>query len=210
MSVQAMIMAGGEGVRLRPLTVYLPKQAYRTLTVSVKTGNVTIAQALTFDSVSVANVTGSTDCAADVKGSLSISAVTGNITLQNLSAGSAKLSTTTGNVKTNSVRLRGGVDITTTTGNVKLTDTVAEGGMTVSTTTGNVRFDGCDAAQIDVEATTGNVEGTLLTEKLFRAESVTGKVRVPQSTSGGLCTIRTRTGNIRIAIQTEQRDAALD
>ena len=47
---------------------------------------------------------------------------------------------------------------------------------------------------------TGNVTGSLLTEKIFLTETGTGRVEVPQTATGGKCQIRTGTGDIRIKI----------
>ena len=57
-----------------------------------------------------------------------------------------------------------------------------------------------DADSIKVKVSTGNVTGTLTSDKIFNYSTGTGKVELPSSTSGGLCEITTSTGDIRIEI----------
>ena len=47
---------------------------------------------------------------------------------------------------------------------------------------------------------TGKVVGSLLSEKVFIAETSTGKVSVPKTTTGGKCEITTSTGDIKIEV----------
>ena len=63
-----------------------------------------------------------------------------------------------------------------------------------------MRFDGCDAAEITVKTGTGDVTGTLLSDKVFLTETGTGRIDVPKSTVGGRCEINTDTGDIKIDI----------
>ena len=46
----------------------------------------------------------------------------------------------------------------------------------------------------------GNVTGTLLTDKIFLAQSDTGRVDLPKTVGGGKCEITTDTGNIEISV----------
>ena len=66
--------------------------------------------------------------------------------------------------------------------------------------TGRIELLGFDAEEIFIETDTGDVFGTLLTEKVFIAESDTGDVSVPKTASGGRCEIISDTGNIEIEI----------
>ena len=76
-----------------------------------------------------------------------------------------------------------------------------EGRLWIGRSTGDVRFEECDAAEIFVRTDTGDIKGSLLTDKMFFAEADTGSVRVPKTTSGGRCEITTSTGDIRITIE---------
>ena len=85
-----------------------------------------------------------------------------------------------------------------TTGKLTFTDTVAAGQLKAETSTGDIMLTNCDAATLDLESSTGAITATLLTEKVVFAESGTGKIKVPKSTTGGACTIETSTGNITV------------
>ena len=61
-------------------------------------------------------------------------------------------------------------------------------------------FKNCDAAELFVESDTGDVKGSLLTDKVFITESDTGRVNVPKTVTGGKCEIITNTGDIEIVI----------
>jgi len=71
----------------------------------------------------------------------------------------------------------------------------------IERSTGDVKFDGCDAAEVFVKTDTGDVTGTLLSEKVFIVETDTGKVDVPKTVNGGRCEITTDTGDINISIK---------
>ena len=58
-----------------------------------------------------------------------------------------------------------------------------------------------DAAELEISTDTGDVKGSLLTEKVFITRSDTGRIRVPETVTGGKCKITTDTGNIEIEIQ---------
>ncbi len=88
------------------------------------------------------------------------------------------------------------------TGTIFLKNVVAEGRFSIENGTGNVKFEKSDAAQISVKTSTGDVTGTLLSEKVFITETSTGNVRVPKTITGGKCAITTSTGNIEINITT--------
>ena len=66
--------------------------------------------------------------------------------------------------------------------------------------TGDVTFTDADASEITVQTDTGDVSGSLLTEKVFITETDTGKVSVPNTVTGGRCKITTDTGDIRITV----------
>lgn len=95
----------------------------------------------------------------------------------------------TGNVK-HKGKSSGNVEINSKTGD-----------MEIERSTGDIVFENSDASIITAKTSTGNIKGTLLNDKAFKAESSTGNVNVPDSIEGEFCELKTSTGNIDIAIK---------
>lgn len=202
------------------VTVYLPDAAYDTLTIRERTGDVEIPKDFRFESMDVLTTTGDVRNHASAAGIMSIETNTGDIHVENVFADTLALSASTGSIRVSGVDCKGDVRITVSTGKTGITDTRCENLMSVGSTgkislknviasetfsietsTGHVRLDGCDAADIFIGTDTGDVTGTLLSEKVFLAETGTGSLDVPQSITGGRCRITTDTGDIKLAIQ---------
>ena len=160
------------------ITITIPKGEYGALTVKNTTGDVEIPQGFTF-------------AGAD------ISVTTGDITLASSTTGDITCKNTTGDTVLNGVRCAN-LTSTGTTGDLDMENVIATGDMNLKRGTGDVEFEACDAAELYIKVTTGDVEGTLLSGKIFQAKSTTGKVEVPQTTSGGICDVKATTGSIRI------------
>ena len=75
------------------------------------------------------------------------------------------------------------------------------GSIDIERTTGDIKFNGCDASELVIVTDTGNVKGTLLSDKVFIAKTDTGSIKVPETVSGGKCKITTDTGDIKIEIK---------
>jgi DUF4097 and DUF4098 domain-containing protein YvlB len=88
-----------------------------------------------------------------------------------------------------------------TTGDIALLNLSAEESISIERDTGDVKFYECDAGEIFVKTSTGDVTGNLLSEKTFVTDSNTGKITVPKNTVGGKCEIFTDTGDIKINIK---------
>ena len=86
------------------------------------------------------------------------------------------------------------------TGDVSLKNVVCSDKLSIKRSTGDVKLDGCDAAEISITTDTGDVRGTLLSDKVFIAQTDTGRVDVPKTTSGGKCEITTSTGSIKMEV----------
>ena len=67
---------------------------------------------------------------------------------------------------------------------------------------GNITLEKSDAGELTLKASSGNITGSVLTEKIFLAESSSGRINVPKSVSGGRCEITTGSGNIDLRIST--------
>ncbi len=172
-----------------------------------------------------AEIRGSTGNAAlkniSVGGALDIATSTGKIVADTLTAESLSINGGTSKIALSDVTVKTSADIKNSTGDVSVTgmaadslaiklstgdillkDCVLKSKIQVNTSTGNIVFDSSDAPDISVHTDTGSVTGTLLTGKIFDAESDTGSITVPEdSTEGGRCEITTDTGRISISIK---------
>jgi len=201
------------------ITVYLPKTEYKSLIFKGNTGDAHISGEFTFEEISVGSSTGDVTCFASVTGEAHVFTDTGDITVRSMLAGALELSTSTGKITLSDVSCAGDVSTSVSTGDVDVANVVCEsftssgstgdvwmenviasGKMSVTRSTGEVEFEGCDAAEICLKTTTGSIEGSLLTEKIFVARSSTGDVEVPYTATGGLCEITTSTGDIEIDV----------
>ena len=210
----------GFGFRSPTVTVYLPKAAYGSLVIRESTGDITLPEGLTFDSVDLDLSTGQVDSHASAAGLMRIKTSTGDIRLRDLSAGELDLTVTTGQVDVRAVSCRGAVGVSVSTGEAKLTDiscrrvvsagstgdtamenVIATERISVERSTGNVRLAGCDAGELEITTDTGDVTGSLLSDKVFIAHSDTGRVDVPETATGGKCKITTDTGDIRMTVE---------
>lgn len=199
------------------ITVYLPKTEYNALRVHESTGNVKIPKNFSFESADIYLSTGNADFSALVFSSAKIKTSTGDINVKDTSSGSLSLSVTTGKAAVSGVTCKEDITVGVTTGKVNLTDVscrsvisngstgdislnnvIASEKFSIKRSTGNVKFDGCDAAELYVKTGTGNVTGSLLTDKVFITDTGTGSINVPKTADGGRCEIKTGTGNIKI------------
>jgi len=201
------------------ITVYLPESRYGHLRVEGTTGDVSVPDSFSFDTVNISVTTGDVTHAANTAGKLQISTNTGFIRVRNITADSVNLSVSTGSVFLTTVTCPGDMNLRTGTGKTVLNGVTAKNLTSVGSTgdlilqrvtaaekfslkrnTGDIQLDGCDAAEIFAETSTGDVTGTLLSEKVFITHTDTGRVDVPKTVSGGRCEITTDTGDIRIQI----------
>ena len=183
------------------VTVYLPRDTYGKLSVKLSTGDISVGKYFNFTDVD-----------------LSVS--TGDVRLQDLTAETVAVGTSTGDVSADHINIQGEFSVKINTGKTDVTDTVCGafssegntgdldlknltviGKMSIKRTTGDVSFDKCDAAEMLVTTSTGNVKGSLRSDKVFLAQSRTGRVDVPHSTDGGRCEITTSTGDIRLTVE---------
>ena len=201
------------------LTVYLPKSEYGNLFIEERTGDIEIPKDFFFESLDITVSTGDVKCDASASGDIWIQASTGDIEVRELSARTLSLSVSTGRVTASGVRCEGEVRLTVSTGKSYLTDVsckhlissgntgdlflknvIAAEAFSIERSTGDVRFDACDAAEITVTTDTGDVTGTLRSEKSFVTRTDTGRIDVPDTPGGGKCKITTDTGNIKISV----------
>ncbi len=202
------------------ITVSLPQAEYAALSVKAATGDVEIPKELRFSDIDISITTGDVVSLASATNAVKIKTTTGSIHAEGEHAGSLSLSTTTGGITAKGFLCEGDVAISVGSGKLELTDischalacegttgdhalknVVATQKLFIKATTGDVRFDACDAAEIVVQVSTGDITGTLLSEKIFLPKSTTGNIDVPKTTTGGRCEITTTTGDIHLEIQ---------
>ena len=201
------------------ITVYLPQSEYGTLCITASTGDVEIPEGFHFESMDVATSTGDIKNLSSAAAGVTIKASTGNIHIESISAGMLDLSVTTGKVTVTDVVCQNDITVRVTTGKTNLANiqcknvlssgntgdlsaknVIAAERLSIHRSTGDVMFDSCDASEIFVETDTGDVTGSFLTDKVFIAQTDTGRVDVPKTTVGGKCEIQTNTGDIKITI----------
>jgi DUF4097 and DUF4098 domain-containing protein YvlB len=148
-----------------------------------------------------------------------ITTETGAIRVENVRAAVLSLSVSTGDVTVTDTAVSGPVTVKVSTGKTTLTNlscrslysdgstgkltlenTFVRDKISIKRSTGDVLFSGCDATEIYVRTTTGSVRGSLASPKDFDAHSDTGRVRVPDTTTGGRCEIKADTGDIHITL----------
>lgn len=201
------------------ITIYLPKSEYGSLSAYGKVGDVKLPHEFALDSVDISLSTGCVDLNASVLGAVKIKTNTGYICVEDTAVGSLELTVSTGKVTVSDVVLDGDITVgvstgkaelndircksvvsSGSTGDIALKDVVAAEKISINRSTGDIRFTNCDAAEIFAETSTGDITGNFLTDKAFNAKTSTGKINVPNTSSGGKCEIKTGTGNIEIKI----------
>ena len=201
------------------VTISLPKSEYKKLTITETTGAIQLSESFTFETVDVSFTTGEVMLLANTTDFASIRATTGSVHVQDVSVGNLEVSVRTGKVLVSNVTCSGKIGIKVSTGDAQIHDTtcrslLSDGStgdislanvliqdeLTLTRSTGDIRLKDSDAATISIETSTGDVIGSLLSGKSFLANTDTGSVRVPASTSGGSCEISTNTGDIDITV----------
>ena len=209
----------GINFRSPTITVYLPKTVYMAFSLRGDTGAVTVPKDFEFERVDLSSKTGDIAFSACASGLVKIQTNTGDIRVTNASVGALDLTVSTGAITATDIRCQGDMNVKVSagktkltdvtcrnltsqgsTGNVSLTRVIAEETFSIQRSTGDVTFDGADAAEILVSTDTGDVKGSLLTEKIFTVQTDTGRVNVPQTAIGGKCNITTDTGDIKIQV----------
>lgn len=208
----------GINFRAPKIAVSLPDTLYTELFIKESTGDIEIPNAFKFIRADISLSTGDIEFFANAE-HIKIKTSTGNICVENITAKDLELSASTGHITVSNVNCDGDVNISVSTGKTKLTNincknltsTASTGDLylnnvialekfSVKRDTGNVRIDSSDGGEIFIETDTGDVTGSLLTEKVFITNTDTGNINVPKTVKGGKCEITTDTGDIKISI----------
>ena len=201
------------------LTVYLPLDTELSLKITEDTGDITISEYLSFENIDIKTSTGNIENHASASGETSIKVSTGDITLKDISTGKISLSATTGKINISNVTCSGDVKVKVnsgdsnisvltcktfptdgSTGDITLKNTIAEETCSITRSTGDVILKQSDASEFTIKTSTGDIYGTILSNKIFKADTDSGSVNVPNSAEGGKCSVTTDTGDINIAI----------
>lgn len=181
------------------ITICLPQTEYTTLLIREDTGDVEMPKTFIFKNVDITVSTGDVDFCASASEKVIIKTSTGDICVKDVSAGILELSVSTGKAILSDIVCQSVIS-SGSTGDIFFNNVIAAELFSIERSTGDVKFEGSDAAEIVVKTNTGDVAGSLLSEKVFVTQTNTGDVDVPPSTSGGICTVTTSTGDIKLDI----------
>lgn len=202
------------------ITVYLPTDSYDTLNIQTNTGDINIPRGFDFKNLKIEGSTSDVLLKASISKGAEIKVSTGDIKIDGAKFGELKTSVTTGDTTLKNIDCEGEIWVDVSTGYIKMSDVTAKSfkssgstgdidlknviikeNMYLDRSTGDIKLINSDAGEMFIKTSTGDVEGTLLSGKIFITETETGTVRVPKTTKGGKCQIKTDTGDIKITIK---------
>ena len=160
------------------ITIYLPGDSYDSLSVSTLSGDVTVPEEFTFDTVQVDTASGEIDFLAAANRSLRLKTLSGDLTVAEL---------TTENLT-----------LQTTSGDMELTGLSADS-MNISTTSGEIELENVTADTLFVKSTSGEIESddVRVTDRM-EFETVSGDVRLTGCVSNGWLGVTTVSGDVKL------------
>lgn len=201
------------------MTVYLPHTEYGALSIKGDSSDIVIPEEFFFESINIMTDTGDVKNYASAAQTIAVQTDTGDILMEKVSAAAVDCSVSTGDITLSQIAVEKDVQMDVTTGDVNagdvtcqslisdgdtgdmlLKNVIARERFLIGRDTGYITFDGCDAAELSVTTDTGDIKGSLLTDKVFIIRTDTGDVDVPDTVSGGKCELTTDTGDISIKL----------
>ena len=200
--------------------LYLPEAKFNFVNIKTFSGDIELAEGLTFHHVNLDCSSGGIRCYAAIDDNLFAESSSGGITVSGTNARGITLAISSGSLNISNIDSAGKIDISntsgsihadnvacenleirSTSGSVKLDSVIASGVIKIKSSSGSIRFDGCDANEFDVRSTSGGVRGTLKSGKIFNVHSTSGSIDVPDSAEGsGTFNADVTSGSIKISI----------
>lgn len=198
--------------------VYLPTQAYESLSVHSTSGSIKVQEGFVFSNASLQNTSGSITCSSRVTGALNLKNTSGSITVNGSVGGDLNARNTSGSIHvvggvngnltvtngSGSIKIKNAtptsVTIKNTSGGIDLVDVVCGESCTIDNTSGSIELERCDAISFDLKNTSGGIRASILTAKTFDCHSTSGSVRTPADGNGGTFRAKTTSGSITITI----------
>lgn len=199
--------------------VFLPQQEYEALYAKTLSGDIEIPESLCFIRAEVNTASGEVSFSAAVEEELTVKTVSGDIYAGNTAPERLRLQSTSGEVRVDTIKRKTELNVQTTSGDIALRDITcrnvnagstsgeiylsklyASEEIRLETVSGDIALRYCDGASLSIKSTSGEVSGRLATEKIFITDTVSGKVDVPETDSGGICEVKTTSGDIEFTV----------
>lgn len=203
------------------ITVYLPEQEYADLYLKSLSGDISVPDDFAFSQAEVYSTSGEILYSAITGHDLTTQTTSGDLSLRNLTAGDINITSTSGEVELSNVKASAitahctsgdvsiqstetkyGLLVETTSGEIELSDVIASTKIEIDTTSGEIELERCDAQGLFLKSNSGDISGTLLSEKRFVTDTTSGDVNVPNTAPliAGTCEVTTTSGDIRFKI----------
>lgn len=183
------------------INVYLTKETLNSFEINYSTGDIFIHEGFTFNDVKIVGSTGDTLISSINVNEMNITISTGNVKLNNCNVnGDLSCRVSTGKIKIEDTNITGDYIGYASTGDTHINNVIVGQDIKHKSSTGDFIFDKIDAKNLEITVGTGDVKGTLLSSKIFHAQTSTGNVNIPETTTGGICKVTTSTGDIYITI----------
>lgn len=180
------------------VTLYLPRDTYEALVIYTTSGDTYVFPA--FDAVKnakISSTSGDISFIGTVCESLTVESTSGAIVIREPNAKTVRVKTTSGDVTLSAVYAET-VSVKTTSGEVELESVMAKETLNISTNSGDINLY-CDAGEIYLESTSGDIEGSICSAKHYIVDTTSGSVRIPPiDQNAGVCEIHTTSGDIEI------------
>lgn len=168
----------------------------------------------------ITTASGDVKLACDVQDA-TVQATSGDLEITGVSGQKLFAKSVSGEVELKSCRITDSLEVKTTSGEIELQEIAGGSDCIVSTTSGEITLEEatdfqtlslksvsgdqvlmrCDARELELHSTSGNISATLLSSKTFITSSVSGSISTPTpDPAGGSCRASTVSGNIRIQI----------
>ncbi|MBQ8496114.1 MAG: DUF4097 family beta strand repeat protein [Clostridia bacterium] len=187
------------------ITVYLPKNRYKTVSLHTMSGDIKIPMGFYFDHLSAETTSGSIFAEAVTDREASLKSVSGDMTFvpfgNATTSDSVKMETTSGDITVRSVNTKK-FDLQTVSGDISF-DRIYSNTLNLETTSGDAEFESIEFYEkMTLKTTSGDVEGSVLSAKHFKTKTVSGDIRVPSSDANApIFEIQTTSGDIEITVE---------
>ena len=177
--------------------VYLPEDEYESIKAKSLSGNISVEGELGFGSADLQSTSGNISFTSSAD-ELKLKSTSGEVNADGFAAKKLSVQTTSGKIGLSDISVES-IEVASTSGEIYCSAVTASGKSSYESVSGNVKLDGCDGGEMILKTVSGNIWGTLLSEKDFTVSTVSGNINIPDSVDdAGSCSIKTISGNVKI------------